>query len=132
MIEHTTDLRVRYKETDAMGIVYHGNYFTWFEVGRVRLLDAAGFPYRALNEMGYHLPVLEAHANYKASAKFDDEIAITAFIREMPRVRIKIEYEVKRGDTLLVTGHTQHAFIDNSGAAVKPPPEFMAKLKESF
>lgn len=129
MIETSTEVQVRYAETDKMGVVYHGNYFTWFEIGRVRMLDEAGLPYREIEASGYLLPVLEATAQYLRPASFDDRLTIKTFIREMPTVRIKIDYEVWKDDTLLCTGSTRHAFVDENGSPSRPPAHFTERMK---
>lgn len=132
MIETSSKLRVRYQETDAMGIVYHANYLTWFEVARVEMLDTLGVPYRDLEAQGYRLPVLEATLKYRKPAQFDDRLIVTASIRELPSVRITIHYEVLRDKELLVSGSTMHAFLGKQGYPVKPPDAFMHRIGEHF
>lgn len=132
MIETSSEIRVRYQETDAMGIVYHANYLTWFEIARVDMLDKLGVPYRELEAQGYLLPVLEASLKYKKPAKFDDRLTVSASIRELPSVRITVHYEVLRGNERLVSGSTMHAFIGKDGYPVKPPDAFMEKVSEHF
>ena len=132
MIESTTEIRVRYAETDKMGVVYHGNYFTWFEVGRVRLLDEVGLPYRELEASGYRLPVLEATARFHRPASFDDRLTIKTCIREKPLVRMNIDYEVWKDDTLVCTETTRHAFVDKNGAPARPPIEFTQRIRAYF
>ena len=118
MIESRTQVVVRYAETDMMGVVYHGNYLPWFEVGRTTLLKELGLPYRQLEADGYRLPVLEVAAKYVRPAVYDDTITIVTLLREKPLLRIRLEYEVKRGDELLATGWTVHAFIDREGTII--------------
>ena len=132
MIQHTSTIKVRYQETDAMGIVYHANYLSWFEVARIDLLDSVGCSYKSLEEKGYLLPVLEINAKYLAPAGFDEELTVEATISEMPRVKIRIEYRVLRGEQLLTTGYSVHAFMDRAGFPVKPADEFLEILKEHF
>ena len=132
MIQTSSNIRVRYQETDAMGIVYHANYLTWFEIARVDMLDQLGVPYQGLEAQGYLLPVLEASLKYKKPAKFDDRLTVTCSIRELPSVRITVDYEVLRGNERLVTGSTMHAFIGKDGYPVKPPDAFMEKVSEHF
>lgn len=132
MITVSASIRVRYAETDAMGIAYHGNYLPWFEVARIALLAQIGLNYRELDEAGFLLPVLEANLRYLSSARFDDELHITATLREPPRARIKIEYTVHRGDELLTTGHTLHAFMNRAGTAIKPPRFVQEKFAAVF
>jgi len=132
MIETTETVRVRFSETDAMGVVYHANYFPWFELARTKLLAEIGLPYRDLQDAGYLLPVLEAQIFYKNSARYDDEISIRAMMKTLPRVRIRIDYEVHRGETLLTAGYTVHAFMNRDGVAIRPPEFFIGKLSAAF
>ena len=115
-----------------MGIVYHGSYLPWLEVGRTRLLDEFGFNYRELHEAGYHVPVVDLAIKYRRPARYDDEVTIKTIIREKPGVRINIEYEVLRGEELLATAKTQHTFIDLSGHPIRPPADFLAACARHF
>jgi len=132
MIQARADVTVRYAETDMMGIVYHANYFPWLEVARTRLLREQGFPYRQLEADGYRIPVLEVALKYLRPAFYDDALVIIATIREKPLLRIRIEYEVRRGDELLATGQTAHAFCDLRGQPTRPPPAFVTRMNELF
>lgn len=132
MIESRTQISVRYAETDMMGIVYHGNYLPWFEVGRTTLLKECGLPYKELEAEGYHLPVIELGVKYVRPALYDDTITIITRLKERPTLRIHLEYEVRRGDELLVTGFTTHAFINKSGEPVRPPARVTEKMKALF
>ena len=105
---------VPYADTDRMGVVYYGNYLVYFERARTQLLHDLGLPYRKLEEMGYALPVTEAHVEYKSAAGYDDELDIYGWVGEVGRVRLRVNCEVYcRGD-LLARGHTVHAFVDRS------------------
>ena len=132
MITSRSQVTVRYAETDMMGVVYHGNYLPWFEVGRTTLLKELGLPYRALEEAGYMLPVLEVGAKYQRPARYDDLITVTTFLREKPLLRIRLDYEVHRGEELLATGFTVHAFIDRTGRPVRPPEMASALFERAF
>jgi acyl-CoA thioester hydrolase len=121
MIQSKVSVTVRYAETDMMGIVYHANYLPWFEVGRTTLLKEIGVPYRRLEEEGYRLPVLEIAAKYLRPALYDDTLEIVTTLTERPAIRIRLEYEVRRGDELLATGSSLHAFVDRQGRPVRPP-----------
>jgi acyl-CoA thioester hydrolase len=121
VIQSRVQVTVRYAETDMMGIVYHANYLPWFEVGRTTLLKEIGVPYRKLEEEGYRLPVLEVSAKYVRPAVYDDTLEIVTTLRDRPLLRIYLEYEVRRGDELLATGTTVHAFVDREGRPVRPP-----------
>jgi acyl-CoA thioester hydrolase len=132
MIQTRAQVTVRYAETDMMGIVYHGNYLPWFEVARTQLLREQGFPYRQLEADGYRIPVLEVAAKYIRPALYDDTLTVVATIREKPLLRIRIEYEIYRGNELLVTGYSAHAFCDKTGQPTRPPPAFVTKMTEIF
>ncbi|HLS28531.1 MAG TPA: thioesterase family protein [Opitutales bacterium] len=132
MISSKTEIRVRYAETDMMGIAYHGNYLTWFEVARVNMLDELGCPYRDLELLGYRLPVLEVSLRYLRSLTFDDRAIIEAVIREKPALRIHVDYTISRGDETIATGSTKHAFVSPEGKPRRPPAEFLAAVERHF
>ena len=132
MIQSRQQVTVRYAETDMMGVVYHGNYLPWFEIGRTTLLREMGLPYRQLEADGYRLPVLEVTAKYLRPAVYDDTVTILTTLREKPLLRIRLDYEVYRGDELLATGHTVHAFVDHDGKPVRPPPAVTAAMNRAF
>lgn len=132
MIEHTSSVQVRYAETDMMGIVYHGSYLPWLEIGRTELLKANGIPYRDLEAQGFFLPVLEVSVKYHRSARYDDTVTILTRMAEKPSLRINIAYELRRGEELIATASTQHVFIDKSGRPVRPPESFTRRMDEVF
>ena len=116
-------VRVRYAETDKMGVVYHSNYFVWFEVGRTDLLRNHGWTYREMEADGLSLPVIEAHAEYRQPARYDDELEIRVVGALASPARVQFSYEVVRvaDSQLLVTGHTVHAAIDREGRPTRLP-----------
>lgn len=132
MIESRAHVVVRYAETDMMGVVYHGNYLPWFEVGRTTLLKEMGLSYREMEQQGYRLPVLEVTAKYHRPAVYDDTLTIVTRLHEVPVLRIRLEYEVRRGEELLATGETVHVFIDREGRPVRPPPNAVAVFSAAF
>lgn len=132
MIRTQANVTVRYAETDMMGIVYHANYLPWFEVARTQLLREQGFPYRQLESDGYRIPVLDVSAKFIRPAVYDDNLTIIAVIREKPMLRIRLEYEVRRGEELLATGQSSHAFCDLRGQPTRPPPAFVTRMNEIF
>jgi acyl-CoA thioester hydrolase len=115
-IEYKTELRVIYADTDAMAVVYHSNYFKWFEVGRSELLRNIGYPYNRLEQEGVMLPVVECGCKYIKPALYDDLLEITAIIKEVKAATVIIEYEIRRksSEERLVTGFTRHAVTDSS------------------
>lgn len=129
-------IRVRYAETDQMGIVYHSNYFVWFEIGRTTLLREIGYSYKELEKCNIMLPVVEVQCNYKEAAKYDDEIIIESRVEEIKGVRITFGYQLyrKSDGQLLATGKTTHAFVDKNLKPVnfkKKSPEIYGKLIEA-
>ncbi len=119
----TTQLRVRYAETDRMGVVYYANYLVWFEVGRTEWLRQTGWTYREMECDGISLPVIEAHCEYRQPARYDDEIEIATRGTLVTPVRIRFDYEVARGaeGTIAAIGHTLHAAVDTSGKPCRLP-----------
>lgn len=104
-------IRVRYKETDQMGIAHHSNYYPWFEVARTELMRAKGLTYREMEERGLMLPLVETHCRYRQGAKYDDLLTIRCFISQFNGVRLTVEYEVIRDEdgALIAQGKTVHA-----------------------
>jgi len=132
MIRSQCAVTVRYAETDMMGVVYHANYLPWFEVGRTTLFKELGVPYRQLEAEGFRLPVLEISAKYLRPARYDDTLEIVTTLRDKPLLRLRLEYEVRRGDELLATGASVHAFIDLQGRPVRPPAWAARLLAAAF
>jgi acyl-CoA thioester hydrolase len=132
MIQSRVEVTVRYAETDMMGVVYHGNFLPWFEIGRTTMLKERGLSYRQLEAAGFLLPVLEVAVKYLKPAVYDDTVTIVTTLREKPLLRIRFDYEVRRGAELLATAHTVHAFIGRDGKPVRPPAEVVSMMKAAF
>jgi len=124
-------VRVRYAETDQMGVAYHGNYFVWFEVGRSQYCNDCGFSYRELEARhGLYLIVAEAHCRYKTSAKYEDELTIRTFVKELTRRTIRFGYEIVRADGVKVaTGETLHILINKENRPTSFPAPFLELLR---
>lgn len=124
---HRLTLRVKYADTDKMQVVYYGRYFEYFEAARNEMLRALGFEYTRLEALGVMLPVVAAHADYHASARYDDEVLIESFISDLGNVKITIAYRLleKVSGKELVTGYTTHAFLTNNGRLTRPPQAFL-------
>jgi acyl-CoA thioester hydrolase len=123
-----TKLRVRYAETDNMGVVYHSNFAIWFEVGRVELMRQLGLEYRAMEkEDNCHIPVVDLRVRYKAPALYDDEIVVRTRIANARQSLLHFTYEVLRaGDqTLLATGETMHIIVDDNFQRRALPEKYM-------
>jgi acyl-CoA thioester hydrolase len=122
-----TSLRVRYAETDAMGIVYHTNYIVWFEVGRGEFMRQQGGNYRQFEAQGLYLPVTEVDARFIAPARYDDVVVVRTFVAQVRSRTITMYYEVLMQETgqLLVTGHTKHLCTDREGRVRRFPPDLV-------
>ena len=114
-----TEFRVRYYETDAMGIVHHSNYLRWFELARTEYLRDIGTPYRDMEESGIASPVLEAHCRYIHPARYDDRITVKVRMTDYTAVRVELTYEVYREGEMISEGWTRHAFVRN-GRPIAP------------
>ncbi len=123
-----TSLRVRFFETDLMGIVHHAAYLTYMEAGRVEYLRARGMDYRALTERGVHMPVVEAKLEYKRAARFDDVLAVETRVGALTRVTIRFDYRVLRGAELLVSGYTLLACVNEAHRPRRIPEEIAGML----
>jgi acyl-CoA thioester hydrolase len=123
-------LRARFAETDAMRIVHHTEYFVWFEVARTELLRSIGLPYTEIQRRGFNTPLVEAHANYKAPARYDDEVEVKIRAERIGRSSLRLEYEVTKrpGGELLCTGHTVHVMIGADGKPKKIPDDLRERL----
>jgi acyl-CoA thioester hydrolase len=121
---------VRYADTDQMGVVYYANYLVWFEVGRTEWLRESGWSYRDMEAAGISLPVIEAHCEYRQSARYDDEIEIRTEAKVLTPVRIRFDYEARRtaDETLSATGHTVHAAIGANGRPRRLPARVLEIL----
>ncbi len=118
-----TRVRVRYADTDRMDIVYHANYFVWFEVGRTEWLRQTGWSYREMEQDGFALPVIEAHCEFRQPARYDDEIEIATRAVSVTPVRLRFDYDVRRvgEETRLSVGHTVHAVLNDKGRPCRLP-----------
>ena len=135
MIRHKTEIRVRYADTDQMKVVYHGKYLEYFEVGRAALIRSLGLPYSELESRGILLPVIEAFAKYKKPARYDDLLTVEAIVSELPKVTLKIDYQVFRNheEEPLAEGYTVHSFLNvATGKPTRPPLYFMQIMEKAL
>jgi len=116
-------LRVRYADTDRMGVVYYANYLVWFEVARTEWLRDTGWSYRQMEDEGIRLPVIEAHCEYRQPARYDDEVEVRTCATLLTPVRLRFDYEVWRsgGASACAVGHTVHAALDATGRPCRLP-----------
>ena len=129
--ECRTAVRVRYPETDRMGVAYHAHYLVWFELGRTELMRELGGSYRELeDDAGIAFPVIQASARYLAPARYDDVLTIHTRVGRFGRARIRFEYQVLRekDSKCLATGFTEHAAVGRDGRPIRLPAALMQSL----
>ncbi|MDR1384202.1 MAG: acyl-CoA thioesterase [Planctomycetaceae bacterium] len=119
--QYDHQIRVRYQETDQMGVVYHANYFTYFEIARTETLRSLGKTYRDLEASGCFLVVNKAECSFKKPAKYDDLITVRTIVERITHVKIEHKYEVYRGEELLAVGKTVLAAVDCNGQIIRLP-----------
>jgi len=126
----TIRFRVRYYETDAMGIVHHSNYLRWFELGRTEYLRSVNMTYRSLEERGINSPVIGIRCRYRHPARYDDLIELQTWVADYTGVRLTMGYEVRSAGLVLCTGESEHAFTSQRKAAapVRSLPDVHATL----
>ena len=129
-LRRSTRIRVRYADTDRMGVAYHANYLVWFEVGRTEWLRESGWTYREMEDDGVSLPVIEAHCEYRLPARYDDEIEICTAATVLSQVRIRFDYEARLtgSSALAATGHTVHASLGVDGRPRRLPARVLELL----
>lgn len=133
MNQHSVEVRVRYSETDQMGVVYHGNYIPYFEIGRVEWLRNKGVSYKSLEENGIALPIVSMHLNYKKPARYDDLLVVTTKFKNYSGVKIEFDCEIRNeNEELLTTAHFILVFVDmKSGRPTQPPKYILDVLPQN-
>lgn len=127
---HTTRIRVRYGETDRMGVVYHANYLVYFEIGRTELIRALGRPYSDLERDGQALVVVEADLRFRSPARYDDELLVETNLAEVTRASVRFTYRVLHAaeERLVALGSTTLASVGPSGKPRRFPSDFRQAL----
>lgn len=133
MISREVPIRVRYYETDCMGIVHHSNYVRYYEVARTEMLREFGTTYLEMEAAGVMLPVLEVQSKYLSPAYDDDLLQVRVMLRELPRVKLRFEYEIRRENGELInTGQVTLAFMSAQTRRACRAPEWFVKLLEPY
>jgi acyl-CoA thioester hydrolase len=126
----TTEIEVRYAETDQMGVVHHANYVVWFELARTRLCALSGFHYAEIERLGYLLMVTAVELRYRRPAHYGDTVRVTCWGERLASRGVSFAYEVRRGDALLATGRTEHIWIERgSGRPCRTPERLRAPFE---
>ena len=129
MREHEIQLRVRYSETDQMGVVYHGNYLPYFETGRVEWLRNHGISYKSMEDSGTALPIVSLTLNYKKPARYDELLFVRTIFKSQTSVKLEFDCEIRNDkNELLTTGYFLLVFVDIKTGRPKPPPDYINQL----
>jgi acyl-CoA thioester hydrolase len=125
-----SDIRVRYAETDQMGVAYYANYLVWFEVGRSELCRKRGFRYADLEALGYKLVVTDVHCRYRNSARYDETVIVRTHLKGLNRRMVTFGYQILRKDTeeIIAEGETKHICVDLNGKTKSLPEKFLVCL----
>ncbi len=122
---HEIQIRVRYSETDAMGVLHHAQYFSYFEMGRVELFRAQGGDYRAMEERGFLLVIVKLECEFKRPARFDDVLTLRTRIARLTPAKLEHEYELLRGPDLLAKARSTLACVDREGRVQRITEEIL-------
>jgi acyl-CoA thioester hydrolase len=124
------EIRVRYAETDQMGVAYYANYLVWFEVGRTEFCRTRGFSYADLEAMGYRLVVTDVHCRYRNAARYDEAIMVRTWLKGMNRRMITFGYRILRNEKeeVIAEGETRHLCLDSNNKPKSLPQEFAIRL----
>ena len=132
MYETTTQIIVRYGETDQMGVVYYGNYALYYEQGRAAAIKQLGYSYKTMEDEGVIMPVVEMHSKYLKPAKYDDVLTVKTIIRELPTRKMTFYSEIYNGDKLLNTGHVTLMFVNKHHNRITTAPEKLLTLLKPY
>ena len=131
MKKHQIEVRVRYSETDQMGVVYHGNYIPYFEIGRVEWLRNKGVSYKLMEESGIALPIVSMNINYKKSAKYDELLTVITTFKSQSSVKIEFDCEIRNeSQELLTTAHFILVFVSLKTGRPTAPPAYITEILE--
>lgn len=119
--EHEIEIRVRYQETDAMGVLHHANYFTYFEMGRTELLRANGYDYRSIEAGGIFMVIVDVRCRYRRPARYDDLLRLHTRLKRVTPAKIEHHYRLLRGEELLAEGESVLACVDREGRLQRVP-----------
>ncbi|MGV8994853.1 MAG: acyl-CoA thioesterase [Flavobacterium sp.] len=133
MREHFSEVRVRYSETDQMGVVYHGNYLPYFEIGRVEWLRSQGISYKSMEERGVALPIVNLSLNYKKSARYDDILTIKTAFKSQSSVKIEFDCEIRNEQNeLLTTASFLLVFVDMKTGRATAAPDYIKEILDKI
>ncbi len=133
MKEHFSEVRVRYSETDQMGVVYHGNYLPYFEIGRVEWLRNQGISYKSMEERGVALPIVNLSLNYKKSARYDDILTIKTAFKSQTSVKIEFDCEIRNEQNeLLTTASFLLVFVDMKTGRATAAPDYIKEILDKI
>jgi len=127
------DVRVRYVDTDQMGVVHHGNYMMWFEVGRTEFCRSRGFTYHDLEKMGYHLMITDLRCHYRKAVRYDEMISVRTWVKDLKKRMVTFGYQIVRKETgeAVAEGETRHICLNTSGKPRMIPEAFRSCIERT-
>ncbi len=135
MLKHTTEIRVRYGDTDQMKYAYHGRYLDYFEIGRSEMMRDNGLPYKAIEDYGYQMPVIETMIKFKNPAFYDEVLLIESRVEKLPLLKVHIDHTIlsKERGVIICEGYIELVFVDPKlGKPVRAPEFFLNVIKKYF
>ena len=135
MLKHITEIRVRYGDTDQMKFAYHGRYLDYFEIGRSEMMRDNGLPYKAIEDSGYHMPVIETMIKFKNPAYYDEVLLIESRVENLPLLKVHIDHTItsKQRGVVICEGYIELVFIDPKlNKPVRAPEFFLSVIKKYF
>lgn len=135
MLKHSTEIRIRYADTDQMKFVYNGKFFEYFEVGRTEMMRDIGLTYKMIEENGFNMPVRETHIRYKNPAFYDEILVIETVVKKFPEVKVHIDHVIKSKErnVVVVEGYVELVFVNQKTSRVVRAPEFFINaVKQNF
>ncbi len=134
MLEHKTEIRVRYADTDQMQFVYNGKYLEYFEVGRTEMMRENNLPYKIIEQNGYRMPVVEAFVKYISPAQYDEILIIETHVEKIPQLKVHIDHIIrsKERKVVIAEGYIELIFIKTDTGKVSRPPQFFIDAIKKF
>lgn len=132
MFAHSIEIRVRYQETDKLGIVYYANYYVWFEIARTEFFRSIGLPYAGMEQNGIYIVIANSSCQYKQPAYYDDRISVKSWISSVMNTSFTFEYEVVRGKDLLAAGKTVQVVVNKDRKPVKIPSDIRELIERQI
>ena len=134
MLKHTTEVRIRYSETDQMHFVYNGKYFDFFEVGRAEMMRELNLTYKEIEDRGYGMPVVETFIKFKSPAFYDEVLSIESRVEKLPELKVHIDHTITcpQRNKIIVEGYVELVFLNSETKKLSRPPDFFINAIKKY